>query len=80
MIAGFLTRSIMIWLGRLTKDALIRVQVRGHLASVGTPIGSYDLLIAAITLAHNLTLATHNTREVERVKGCRLSIGRLRHK
>jgi tRNA(fMet)-specific endonuclease VapC len=35
----------------------------------GTPIGPYDLQIAAIALAHNLTLVTHNTREFGRVSG-----------
>ncbi|MBF2014644.1 MAG: type II toxin-antitoxin system VapC family toxin [Rivularia sp. T60_A2020_040] len=33
----------------------------------GTPIGAYDLQIAAITLTNNLTLVTHNTREFQGV-------------
>jgi tRNA(fMet)-specific endonuclease VapC len=32
-------------------------------------IGSKDLQIAAITLAHNLILVTHNTGEFKRVVG-----------
>lgn len=44
-------------------------QIRERLASAGTPIGAYDLQIAAIALANNLTLVTHNTREFERVEG-----------
>lgn len=32
-------------------------------------IGPYDLLIAAIALANNLTLVTHNTNEFSRVPG-----------
>ena len=51
------------------KAALLAGQIRAKLASVGTPIGSYDLQIAAIALAEDLTLVTHNTREFERVEG-----------
>jgi len=52
--------------------ALLAGQIRSKLASVGTPIGSYDLQIAAITLANNLILVTHNTREFERVDGLKI--------
>ena len=52
--------------------ALISGQVRAQLASAGTPIGAYDLQIAAIALAHSLTLVTHNTREFVRVDGLQL--------
>lgn len=44
-------------------------QIRADLARIGTPIGPYDLLIAAIALANDLTLVTHNTREFGRVAG-----------
>jgi tRNA(fMet)-specific endonuclease VapC len=47
-------------------------QIRADLARAGTPIGPYDLLIAAIALANDLTLVTHNTREFSRVAGLRL--------
>jgi len=47
--------------------ALLAGQMRARLASAGTPIGSYDLQIAAIALTNNLTLVTHNTREFKRV-------------
>jgi tRNA(fMet)-specific endonuclease VapC len=46
--------------------------VRAQLEIRGTPIGAYDLQIAAITLANNLTLVTHNTREFERVDGLQI--------
>lgn len=46
--------------------------IRAHLASQGTPIGPYDLQIAAIAVAHDLTLVTHNTREFARVPGLKL--------
>ena len=42
-------------------------RLRALLANAGTPIGPYDLQIAAIALANNLTLVTHNTREFSRV-------------
>lgn len=47
-------------------------KVRAHLASLGTPIGPNDLLIAAIALANGLTLVTHNTIEFSRVPGLTL--------
>jgi tRNA(fMet)-specific endonuclease VapC len=46
--------------------------IRAHLASVGTPIGPNDLMIAAITLANKLTLVTANTAEFGRVPGLHL--------
>ncbi len=42
-------------------------ELRADLESKGTPIGSYDLQIAAVALVHNLILVTHNTREFSRV-------------
>lgn len=41
-------------------SAVIYGRIRAQLAALGTPIGSNDLLIAAIALANNLTLVTHN--------------------
>lgn len=52
--------------------ALLAGQIRAKLANAGTPIGSYDLQIAAISLVNNLTLVTHNTREFERVEGLQI--------
>ena len=39
---------------------------------LGTPIGSFDLLIAATVLAHDATLVTNNTRKLARVPGLKL--------
>ena len=50
------------------KAAQICGQIRVKLQDKGTPIGAYDLQIAAIALANNLTLVTHNTREFERIE------------
>ena len=44
-------------------------RIRAELARAGTPIGPYDLQIAAIALSRGLTLVTHNTREFSRVAG-----------
>ena len=41
--------------------------IRSQLEALGTPIGAYDLQIAAIALTNNLTLITHNTREFQRI-------------
>lgn len=46
--------------------------IRAHLARQGTPIGPYDLQIASIALAHDLTVVTHNTREFARVPGLKV--------
>ena len=63
----FLRRFVSLPFG--DEAAIICGQIRARLASEGTPIGAYDLQIAAIALANNLTLVTHNTREFERVEG-----------
>jgi tRNA(fMet)-specific endonuclease VapC len=47
-------------------------RLRAGLARRGTPIGPNDLMIAAIALAYDLTLVTHNTAEFSRVPGLRL--------
>lgn len=43
--------------------------VRAELNKKGIPIGVYDLQIAAIALAHDLILVTHNVSEFRRVQG-----------
>ena len=53
-------------------SAVIAARIRAQLAERGTPIGSNDLLIAAIALANDLTLVTHNIREFNRVEGLRI--------
>ena len=49
------------------KSAKIAGHLRAELASQGTPIGPYDLLIAATALANDMTLVTHNVTEFQRV-------------
>jgi tRNA(fMet)-specific endonuclease VapC len=48
---------------------VMAARIRADLAHKGTPIGPYDLLIAAISLANDLILVTHNMREFSRVVG-----------
>ena len=55
------------------KAALLFGKIRADLQRQGLPIGPYDLQIAAIALANDLTLVTHNTREFSRVNGLRLA-------
>lgn len=42
-------------------------QIRTNLERAGTPIGPYDLQIAAIAIANDLILVTHNVREFQRI-------------
>ncbi len=51
------------------QGAKLAGQIRSQLATSGTPISPNDLLIAAVALANDLTLVTHNTREFSRVDG-----------
>ena len=43
--------------------------IRSQLAERGTLIGAYDMQIAAIALANDLSLVTHNVAEFSRVEG-----------
>lgn len=49
------------------KDAEIAGKIRAVLALQGSPIGSYDVQIAAQAISRNLTLITHNIKEFKRV-------------
>jgi len=53
-------------------DARRAGEVRAFLASSGTPIGPYDVLIAGQAKARDLTLVTNNTDEFSRVPGLRI--------
>lgn len=50
-------------------DAQVAGTIRASLQRQGTPIGSYDVLIAGTALAQGLTLVTSNTGEFSRVGG-----------
>jgi tRNA(fMet)-specific endonuclease VapC len=66
----FLERFVSLPFG--DDAAILFGQIRARLANAGTPIGAYDLQIAAIALANNLTLITHNTREFDRIDGLQI--------
>ncbi|MBD0388292.1 MAG: type II toxin-antitoxin system VapC family toxin [Nostoc sp. C3-bin3] len=67
---GFLSRFTSLPFDDLAAE--IFGDIRSHLASLGTPIGPYDLQIAAIAMANNLILVTHNVDEFSRVEGLQL--------
>lgn len=54
------------------KDATIFGKLRAELAQKGSPIGTYDMQIAAQGVARGLTVVTHNTAEFTRVPGIML--------
>ena len=54
------------------EDARQAGVIRAHLASAGSPIGLYDVLIAGQAVARNMILVTHNTDEFRRVPGLRI--------
>jgi tRNA(fMet)-specific endonuclease VapC len=54
------------------EDARQAGEVRALLASKGTPIGPYDVLIAGQAVARDMMLVTHNTQEFGRVPGLRV--------
>jgi tRNA(fMet)-specific endonuclease VapC len=64
---SFLSRFSILPFQQMTAElaASLRVQLEGQ----GTPIGPYDLFIAATAVAFGLILVTHNTREFSRVPG-----------
>jgi tRNA(fMet)-specific endonuclease VapC len=55
-----------------TEAAKIAGIIRSDLQKKGTPIGPYDLQIAAISIVNNLILVTHNTREFNRIQDLKL--------
>src|SRR5260370_22577984 len=44
-------------------------EIRHHLEKQGTPIGPYDMQIAAMARVNGFTLVSHNTGEFSRVPG-----------
>jgi tRNA(fMet)-specific endonuclease VapC len=58
--------------GLSDEDVRVFGEIRADLEQRGTPIGAYDLLIAAQAKSRDLVLVTNNMREFERVSGLRL--------
>lgn len=70
LLAKFFSQFVSLPFDDAAAEAYGRL--RAGLARKGTPIGPNDLMIAAIALASDLTLVTHNTAEFSRVPGLRL--------
>ena len=49
------------------KEALSSAKIRAELEKKGTPIGPYDILIAATAMVHQGILVTNNLKEFSRV-------------
>ncbi len=64
----FLAGNISV-LAFAEEDAAIAGDLRAELGKAGTPIGPYDLLIAAQALRAGTTLVTANVTEFRRVRG-----------
>jgi tRNA(fMet)-specific endonuclease VapC len=52
--------------------ARIHAQIGAHLMASGTLVGPNDLWLAATCIAHGLSIATGNVRELSRVPGLRV--------
>ena len=70
LLAKFLSQFVSLPFDDTSAE--IYGRIRAELARAGTPIGPNDLMIAAIALAHNLPLVTHNVGEFGRVTGLHL--------
>lgn len=69
-LKGFLAPFEIVDFDRASAEVFGRV--RTGLERKGTIIGPYDLQIASIAIAHDLTLVTNNTKEFTRVAGLSL--------
>lgn len=47
-------------------------KIRHRLHRQGTPVGAYDIQIAAVALAEDMVLLTNNTKEFERIEDLKL--------
>jgi tRNA(fMet)-specific endonuclease VapC len=72
LLAEFLAPGIAV-LPFEAEDAAHAGDIRAYLESKGTPIGSYDCLIAAQARRRGATLVTANHREFSRVPGLLLT-------
>jgi tRNA(fMet)-specific endonuclease VapC len=70
-VSSLLMRGIEV-LNFDTGDAHSAGIIRADLKAMGTPIGPYDVLIAAQALRRDATLVTANRREFQRVPGLKI--------
>ena len=54
------------------RDAAVAGTIRAYLEQKGTPVGPYDVQIAAQGISRNLIVVTHNTGEFSRIPNIRL--------
>ena len=59
------------------EEAKQTAQIRSFLKRAGTPIGAYDVLIAATAIVHKLILVTANVREFERIPNLQIQNWRV---
>lgn len=55
-----------------SNEAQIAGKIRAELAKLGTPIGPFDILIAAHAISLGLVLVTNNEKEFKRVSGLKV--------
>jgi tRNA(fMet)-specific endonuclease VapC len=60
-----------------SQEAEKAAEIRGILKIAGSPIGAYDVLIAATALSHNYIVITSNVREFQRVPNLQIENWRL---
>ena len=70
-LEAFLTLPLVVLPFDL-EDSVAAGTIRAILKRLGTPIGPYDVLIAAQARRRGATLVTANTREFSRVPGLKL--------
>ena len=70
-IGGAMIPYLMLDQGLTEEDAVVAGDLRATLEAAGTPIGPYDLLIAAQALRNDATLVTANAAEFARVPSVR---------
>jgi predicted nucleic acid-binding protein len=46
--------------------------LKADLASAGTPLDDFDLIIASIAMAHNQVLVTNNEKHFRRINGLKM--------
>ena len=74
-LLDFLNKDLLADVGLLPFDATCAERFgmeRGRLLRQGISIPDSDLMIAAVSLVHDFTLVTHNTKDVKNIPGLRL--------
>ena len=61
--------QVVTFLPFAAPEARAAAEIRAGLQAKGTPIGPYDVLIAATALANNATLVSRNLKEFRRIPG-----------